>query len=160
MASPPTSTSTHTTLGHSTSTRKSRLGQGMNQSLPSTVGRSSLTTIRRCTSPIPGPSALWKEVTLRCLPQMGHMAFGVTVANLSIPGWLFNTFSTFWPSFRPFFRPFLDLCMYSYHLNDVKCGARCFVTRSDGEGKHARRGAQIVALSRTLGFTNQLDTVY
>ena len=49
--------------------------------------------------------------------------------------------------------------MYSYHLNDVKCGARCFVTRSDGEGKHARRGAREVALSRTLGFTNQLDTV-
>ena len=44
---------------------------------------------------------------------------------------------------------------YSYHLNDVKDGARCFVTRSDGEGKHTRR----VALSRTLGFTNQLDTV-
>ena len=49
--------------------------------------------------------------------------------------------------------------IYSYHLNDVKCSARCFVTRSDGEGKHVWRGAREVALSRNLGFTNQLDTV-
>ena len=33
------------------------------------------------------------------------------------------------------------------------------MTFSDGEGKHARGGARDVALSRTLDFTNQLDTV-
>ena len=32
-----------------------------------------------------------------------------------------------------------DPTLYSYHLNDVKCSAPCYVTRSDGEGKHARR---------------------
>ena len=51
------------------------------------------------------------------------------------------------------------MVLYSYQQNDVKYGARCCVTRSDGEGKHARRGTREVALTRTLGFTNQLDTV-
>ena len=42
----------------------------------------------------------------------------------------------------------------------MKCGARCCVTRSDGEGKPARRGAREDALTCTLGFTIEPNSVH